>query len=81
MGFAIFALTFFVEVAVINHLVFVGRHWQVGGEQIVPLLRLALFRGAGIRGVPLTQDIHHHLGIVFLPPFLDIRFVEPCLVC
>src|SRR4029450_10448135 len=79
MGFAVFARTFLIDVAVIDHLVFVGWQWIDIGEQVMPVLRLALF-GGEIRDVTLTELLHNNLGIILLSPFLDVRLIEPGLV-
>src|SRR4029450_9598357 len=79
MGFAVFARTFLIDLAVIDHLVFVGWQWIDVGEQVMPVLRLGLFRGE-MRDVTLTDVLHNDLSIVFLTPFLGIRLVEPGFV-
>ena len=79
MGFAVFALTLLIDVAVIDHLVFVGWHWINVGEQIMPLLCFALFGGA-IQDVTDTDVLLNDRGLVFLPPFPGVRLVEPGVV-
>ena len=78
-GFAVLTLTLFVDLTVVDHLVFV--HWRGREEhdQIVPVLRFDLSVGVLIQICqPDVVDAYPH--IVLLAPGLDVGVVEPGIV-
>src|SRR5262252_7460313 len=79
MGCAVFVRTFLIDLAMIDHLIFVGWHWMGVSKQVMPVLCLTLF-GSKMQDVSLTDILHNDLGIMFLPPLLDVRLIEPFVV-
>jgi len=76
---AVLLLALLVDLAVVDHVLFVGRPGPKEHEEIVALLRRDLCRGGGVDGRD-ADVVDDHLGIVLLAPLLDVLAVEPLVV-